>query len=108
MEKARVLERLINESGYSKRAFAEKCGLSESTLYSILKRGVGGASVNTVILICKELGITIEQLDEMASGEKTATHEPTYDDVERLVARNGKNLSTEQKMRLIKLLSEIE
>ena len=67
MEKARILEKLISETGMSKRAFAEKCGLSESTLYSILKRGVGGASVNIVISICKELGITVEELDEMAS-----------------------------------------
>lgn len=108
MEKAKVLERLINETGYSKRAFAEKSGISESTLYSILKRGVGGASVNTVMAICKQLGITVEQLDEMASGTSPKENKPAYEDVEKLVARNGKSLSTEQKMRLIKLLSEIE
>lgn len=107
MEKARVLEKLINESGYSKRAFAAKCGIPESTLYTILKRGVGGASVNIVMNICKELGITVEELDEMATGEKQK-HEPSYDDVELLVARNGKKMSKEQKLRLIQLLSEID
>lgn len=39
---------------------------------------------------------------------KTALMEPTYADVEKLVARNGKKMSVEQKMRLIQLLSEIE
>ena len=34
--------------------------------------------------------------------------EPSYEDVEQLIARNGKDFSTEQKMRLIKLLSEID
>ena len=43
----------------------------------------------------------------MACGEGTS-HEPSYEDVEQLIARNGKDFSTEQKMRLIKLLSEID
>ena len=53
------------------------------------------------------IGITVDELEKMAECEKSTT-EPTYEDVEQLVARNGKNLSVEQKMRLIKLLSEIE
>jgi transcriptional regulator with XRE-family HTH domain len=104
MEKARVLEKLINDTGLSKRAFAERCGMSESTLYSILKRGVGGASVNTVIAICKELGITVEDLDEMAKGEPKVIYEPTYEDIQSLIARNGKKLTLEQKQDIIKAL----
>jgi repressor LexA len=104
MEKARILEKLINDTGLSKRAFAEKCGISESTLYSILKRGVGGASVNIVISICKELGITVEGLDEMARGEAGNIYEPTYEDIQSLIARNGKKLTLEQKQDIIKTL----
>lgn len=104
MEKARVLEKLINDTGLSKRAFAERCGMSESTLYSILKRGVGGASVNKVIAICKELGITVEDLDEMAKGETKVIYEPTYEDIQSLIARNGKKLTLEQKQDIIKVL----
>ena len=107
MEKAKIVEELIKEQGYNKRRFAAKCGIPESTLYSILKRGVGGASVNIVMNICKELGITVEELDDMATGEKQK-HEPSYDDIELLVARNGKKMSKEQKLRLIQLLSEID
>lgn len=103
MEKARVLEKLINESGYSKRAFATKCGIPESTLYTLLKRGVGGASVNIVMNICKELDITVEELDDMAAGQKNS-YEPTYEDIQSLVARNGKKLTLEQKRDLIKIL----
>ena len=33
---------------------------------------------------------------------------PSYEDVEQLIARNGKEYTTEQKMKLIKLLSDIE
>ena len=42
----------------------------------------------------------------MATGEKHKC-EPSYDDVERLIAINGKQMSKEQKLRLIQLLSEI-
>lgn len=104
MDKARVLEKLIDETAPSKRAFAEKCGIPVSTLYTILKRGVGGASVNTVMLICKELGITVEELDEMSKGESKAPYEPTYDDIQSLIARNGKKLTLEQKQDIIRTL----
>ena len=104
MEKAKILEKMINDTGLSKRAFAEKCGISESTLYSILKRGVGGASVNIVISICKELGITVEGLDEMAKGASGNIYEPTYEDIQSLIARNGKKLTLEQKQDIIRTL----
>ena len=107
MEKAAVLERLIKEKGYSVRSFAQKCDIPESTLYTILKKGVGRASVNNVSLLCKNLGITIEELEAMADGSSADASAPSYEDVEELIARNGKEFSIEQKMQLIKLLSEI-
>lgn len=107
MEKAKILERLIKEQGYSLKAFAEKCGIPYTTLYGIMKNGVGRASVDNVIQICKHLGIKVEELESMARGE-TEIQEPSYEDVEQLIARNGKEYTTEQKMKLIKLLSEID
>lgn len=107
MEKARILENLIKEQGYSLKAFAVKCGIPYTTLYGIIKNGVGRASVDNVIQICRHLGIKIEDLEKMASGQETNI-EPSYSDIEQLIARNGKNISTEQKMKLIKLLSEID
>ena len=107
MEKAKVLEKLIKDSGYSKRAFASKCGIPDSTLYTILRNGVDGASVNIVITICRTLGITVEQLDEMSKGVSYKNIEPTYEDMQQLIARNGNKLTTDEKMLLIKLLSEL-
>lgn len=107
MEKAKILERLIKESGYNLKSFAEKCGLPYTTLYGIIKNGVGRASVDNIIIICEHLGITVNELNDMVKSSSTTSYEPTYEDVEKLVARNGKKMSTEQKMRLIKLLSEI-
>ena len=107
MEKAKIIERLIKESGCNVRAFAQKCGIPESTLYTILKKGAGRASTDNIIIICDNLGITVEQLKEMANGEEVSIA-PSYEHTEQLIARNGKNFSTEQKMKLIKLLSEID
>lgn len=70
MEKAAVLKKLIEETGMSMKAFSEKVGIPYTTLYSILERGVGKASVDNVIKICKALGITIEDMERMASGEE--------------------------------------
>lgn len=105
MEKARILEELIKKTYPSIRAFALKCGLPESTVYTVLKNGVSRASVNVVITMCKHLGIKVEELDEMASGEK---HEPTYEEMQAvlatMMARGGKKLTSDQKMALAKIL----
>lgn len=107
MNREQIIQRMIKEQGYSLRAFAEKCDIPYTSLYTILNRtGIGKASVDVVISICRGLGITVDELEEMARAEGTRP-EPTYADVERLVARNGKQMSVEQKMRLIKLLTEI-
>lgn len=71
MERTKVIRRLIKDTGLSLKAFAEKANVPYTTLYSILERGVGNASVDNVIKICKALGITIEELEEMANSDVT-------------------------------------
>ena len=63
--KAKVLAELIDRRG-SRRAFAESIGLPPTTLQSMLTRGVGRASIDNVIKVCRALGITVEQLESMA------------------------------------------
>lgn len=104
MEKAKILEKLIKESGYSIRAFALKCGIPESTLYTILKNGVGRATMDNILIICKNLNIKVEELEEMAEGLEQHPYEPTYEDIQSLIARNGKNLTLEQKQDIIRTL----
>lgn len=65
-DKAKVLAKLIDRRG-SRRAFAEEAGIPPTTLQSMLQRGVGRASIDNVIKVCKALGITVEQLEEMAN-----------------------------------------
>lgn len=66
MERAKVLKTLIEETGMTMKGFAENVGIPYTTLYSILERGVGKASIDNVLKICKALGITTEELDMMA------------------------------------------
>ena len=66
MKRTEVLKKLINETGLSMRAFSEKAAIPNTTLHSMLERGIGNASVDNVIKVCKTLGITVEQLEEMA------------------------------------------
>lgn len=69
MKRTLIVERLIEEKWKSRRKFAEHIGIPPTTLQSILKRGVGNASIDNVIKICKGLGITVEQLEEMGKAE---------------------------------------
>lgn len=46
--------------------FSKKVGISYSTVDSILRRGVANSSISNVIKICKELGISV---DELADGK---------------------------------------
>ena len=66
MKRTEILKKLISETGLSMRAFSEKTNIPNTTLHSMLGRGIGNASVDNVIKICKSLGITVEQLEEMA------------------------------------------
>lgn len=108
MDKAKILEALIKEKGYNVKSFSEKCGIPYTTLYGILKNGVGRASMDNILIICRTLGITVEKLDELSDGLPQKNLEPTYEDTKKLLARNGKKMTTEQRMELIKLLSEIK
>lgn len=104
MEKAKILERLIKEQGFNLKSFAEKCGIPYTTLYGIIKNGVGKATMDNILIICKNLGIKVEELEEMAEGLENHTYKPTYEDIQSLIARKGKDLTLEQKQDIIRTL----
>lgn len=60
------LKELILERYGSIHEFSNTIGMSNSTLVSILKRGINGSSVGNVIKICKALRISA---DELADGK---------------------------------------
>ncbi|WP_210469682.1 XRE family transcriptional regulator [Sporosarcina sp. 6E9] len=67
MKRAEVIESLIDRDWSSKKKFAENIGIPPTTLQSILTRGVGKASVDNIIKVCKGLGITVERLEELSN-----------------------------------------
>ena len=100
MEKARIIEQLIRKSDMNVKSFAEKCNIPVTTLYSILKRGVGKASVDTIITICNNLHITVEELDCMAKG--IPYEGKSFEELQSLIEKQRKSLTIEEKNRLIK------
>ena len=104
IDRTELLRELINNTGLSMRAFSEKAGIPNTTLYSILERGMGKASVDNVIKVCKALGITVEQLQEMADTDSLVpveTKEPKDENIDTIAAHfKGKNI-TPKKMKLI-------
>ena len=107
MERAKILRRLMEEQGLKVSDIVKRSGIAYSTVKSILENGIEKTSYVNVCKICEALGITTDQLEQMARSERETKKEPSYNDVERLIARNGKQMSKEQKLRLIQLLSEI-
>jgi molybdenum cofactor biosynthesis enzyme MoaA len=97
--KAKVLAGLIDKRG-SRRAFAEEIGLPPTTLQSMLTRGVGRASTDNVIKVCRALGITVEQLEEMANKSDEA------DDIQTIAAHHEGEEWTEEELAEIERFKE--
>lgn len=56
------LKDLIIEHSSSISKFASDCGLPYSTVATVFRRGVGKTNVNTIILICRELHISVDEI----------------------------------------------
>lgn len=101
------LEKIVEykkKLGLTTEELSEKSGVPLGTLNKILSGATKDPKLETLKSIAHVLGLSLDDFDDR---EKKVVPEPTYADVERLVARNGKQMSVEQKMRLIKLLTEI-
>lgn len=107
MERSKVLRKIMDEKHLKVADIVRITGIPYSTIKSMLENGIEKTSYVNVCKVCAALNITTDDLEKMANDISTKNIEPSYEDVENLVARNGKNMTTEQKMRLIKLLSEI-
>ena len=77
MKRTLLIEKMIEEKWKSKRKFAEHVGIPPTTLQSILKRGIGNASIDNVIRICKGLGITVDQLEDISKENEDIIKEPS-------------------------------
>ena len=104
------IEEYKRRLGMTTAALAEKSGIPKGTLDKILSGVTKDPKLETLKAIARVLGCTLDDFDDVP---RIKTIAPSYEDVEQLIARNGKDFSTEQKirlikLRLIKLLSEID
>lgn len=108
MERSIILRKLMEEKNMKVADVVRLTGIAYSTIKSMLENGVEKTGYANVCKVCEALGITTDQLEIMVKENGPELHKPTYEDIQGLVARNGKQMTTEQKMRLIQLLSEIQ
>lgn len=99
------IEEYKRRLGMTTAELAEKSGVPKGTLDKILSGVTKDPKLETLKAIARVLGCTLDDFDDV---HRAKTIEPSYEDIEQLIARNGKEYTTEQKMRLIKLLSEID
>lgn len=57
MSREQKLRNLILDRYTSLRQFSREANIPYSTLMTLLSRGIGGASFDVVILICKKLNV---------------------------------------------------
>ena len=54
-------ELIVNKYG-SINKFAQECGISQSTIFTALGRGITKANIQTIITICRKLNISTDDL----------------------------------------------
>ncbi len=95
---------LKKQMGITTEELSRRSGVPLGTLNKILSGATKDPKLETLKAIARVLGCTLDDFDD--TGERVEL-EPSYEDLQYLIARNGKNLSTEEKMKLIKMLSEL-
>lgn len=99
------LDKLMKERGTNANELAQKIGIAPTTIYSMIKRDSKKADIEVLIRISEELGVEPEYFCDAVEPKQ---EKDSFEKIELLIARNEKELSPEKRMRLIKLLSEIE
>lgn len=115
------LETLMKERHTNANELAQKIGVAPTTIYSMIKRDSKKADIDVLLKIARTFKVDVAYFGDVpVSDDSTATplsssqtvsdsdYQPSYDDMEQLIARNGKRMSASQKMRLIQLLSTLD
>lgn len=96
MDKSKKLKEQILSKYRSIREFSKKVGIPNSTLVTALDAGIGGMSVDKVIIICEDLGIDVKtfepiQTETILTAEELTKKETLVIKKYRSLNRNGKN-----------------
>lgn len=98
------IKEMRNKRGLTLAYVAEQLGIKEATMQRYESGEIKNIKHETISKLAQIFNCTPSYL----MGWEESNDNPTYSDVERLIARNGKKMTKEQKLRLIQLLSEID
>jgi transcriptional regulator with XRE-family HTH domain len=101
LNREEIIRNLIKEKGMSIKAFAESIAIPYTTLHSMLERGIGKASFDSVISVCKSLNITAEELEK--TSESLSDLFPNI-----LAAHINKDLTDDEKLEIIEYVKYIK
>lgn len=99
------ISELKKKLGLTNEELSRLSGVPKGTIDKILSGVTKDPKLETLKAIARVLGCALDDFNDAEN--KPEPSEPTYEDLQQLIARNGKNLSTEEKMKLIKMLSEL-
>ena len=103
----KIFRELRLKYGYTQDGLAAAIGMSRSAV-SMYETGNREPDIETLEKIADYFNIDMDHLLGRTPSTDTpdSVNEPTFTTVERLIARNGNNLTTDEKLHLIKLLTE--
>ncbi len=87
--------------GITTEELSKRSGVPVGKLNKILSGQTKDPKLETLKSIARVLNCTLDDFDDVEKKE------PSYDELKTLIARNGKEMSTKDKMELIKMLSEL-
>lgn len=96
MTREEVIKNLIRQKGMSVKTFSEFAGIPYTTLHSMLDRGIGKAAVDNVLIVCKALGVTVEEIENMAKEADVEIH--------TLAAHATEDLTEEEQQEVLKFV----
>ena len=99
------LEKIVEykkKLGLTTEELSKRSGVPIGTLNKILSGQTKDPKLETLKALARVFGCTLDDFDDVPKSE------PDYEDMELLIARNGRKMTKEQKLRLIQLLSEYE
>lgn len=98
------IEEYKKKLGLTSAELAERAGIPKTTLDKILSGVTKDPKLETLKAIARVLGLSLDDFDDKQPAKEKKEYEPTYEDIQSLIARKGKDLTLEQKQDIIKTL----
>ena len=102
-----IFKNLRMQNHYTQGQMADLLGISRSAV-SMYETGNREPDLDTLVKIATLFNVDMNYLLGSSSTTTSDNTEPSYEDIEQMIARGSHGFSAAQKMKLIQLLSEID